>query len=109
MSTYHDLYITTPHIQRRSIGSLPYELMITCTRAGGWELWRMNVHGISDELLAGEYAHPDQWLVLDVAGHVIVDSRGRPPLEEQPEVAASAPKVHSDLTGPKKRPHRAKK
>ena len=28
-------------------------------------------------ILAGEYEGPEKWLILDVAGHVIVDSRTR--------------------------------
>jgi len=76
--SYHDLYITTIGIQRTRLFDLPYGFRVVCTRVSGWELWRFpdrNPH--EPELLAGEYDAPDNWLVLDVAGQVIVDSRGR--------------------------------
>jgi hypothetical protein len=78
----HDLHITTAQISRTSIFNLPYCLRVTCDRTAGWELWDMGQmqypkglpvsRGV---LLAGEYGGPGDWLVLDVAGHVIVDSR----------------------------------
>ena len=71
--SYHDLHITTEKIPRTSIFNLPFNLMVTCTRVGGWELWDTSA-GISNSVrLAGEYEY--DWLVLDVAGHVILDSR----------------------------------
>ena len=71
--SYHDLFITTENISRTSIFNLPFSLMVTCTRVGGWELWDIS-SGFSDAVrLAGEY--DNNWLVLDVAGHVILDSR----------------------------------
>lgn len=66
MSSYHDLHITTAFIPRTSIFNLPFNLMVTCTRLGGWELWESQV------LLAGEYSQ--NGLILDVDGNVIVDS-----------------------------------
>jgi hypothetical protein len=77
--SYHDLFITTPDIPRTSVFNLPYGLQVTCCRVSGWELWRTATRPADWRLLAGEYAAPDRWLVLDVAGHVIVDSRGRAP------------------------------
>jgi hypothetical protein len=84
--SYHDLYITTAQIPRTSIFNLPYGLQVTCNRVAGWELWDMDQmqrpSGLSPSrgvLIAGEYDGPDKWLVLDVAGHVIVDSREREP------------------------------
>lgn len=70
MTTYHDLYITTAEMVRTSIFDLPFDMMVTCTRVGGWELWQDRV------LIAGEYH--DDGMRLDVAGHVIVDSLHRP-------------------------------
>lgn len=72
--SYHDLYITTERIPRTSISDLPHSLMVLCTRAGGWELWeRYDRH---ERPLAQEYCgEGGNWLVLDVAGAVIVDSR----------------------------------
>jgi hypothetical protein len=73
--SYHDLHITTPDIPRTSIFSLPYGLQVTCSRVAGWEFWHTANHPSAWVLLAGEYADLDKWLVLDVDGHVIVDSR----------------------------------
>lgn len=85
--SYHDLHVTTAKIPRTSIFNLPYGLQVncsvTCSRVAGWELWRTATRPQDWELLAGEYAHPDKWLVLDVNGHVIVDSRGREPEPEE--------------------------
>jgi hypothetical protein len=67
--SYHHLHITTDKIPRTSIFNLPYGTMITCTRTGGWELWENNY------LIAGEY--DDNGLLLDVDGHVIIDSLAR--------------------------------
>ena len=73
MPSYHDLHITTATIPRTSILNLPFGLEVSCNRVSGWQLWR---HGIEvEQLLAGEFDGPDQWLVLDIAGTVILDSR----------------------------------
>jgi len=82
--SYHDLHITTTSIERTSIFDLPYNLLVTCTRAGGWELWD---HDRKAPAIAGSFKDPgplciaseyrgraDEGLRLDVAGHVIVDS-----------------------------------
>lgn len=76
--TYHDLHITTADLPRTSIFNLPYDVEVTCTRIGGWQVWRRFPEtdiAAQPALVAGEYAGPESWLVLDVAGHVIVDSR----------------------------------
>jgi hypothetical protein len=78
VSSYHDLHITTAEIPRTSIFNLPYGLEVVCNRVTGWYLTRLD--GCSPGarwVLAGEYDGPDKWLVLDVAGHVILDSRER--------------------------------
>jgi len=76
LNSDHDLFITTPTLERTSIFDLPFNVMVTCTRTGGWELWQVPDSGIKDaKLLAGEYEGEDKWLLLDVAGRVIVDSR----------------------------------
>lgn len=76
--SYHDLYITTPSITRTSIFNLPFRVQVRCTRVGGWQVWALAEKSMGhvvepEELLGGEY--DDKWLVLDVAGHVICDSR----------------------------------
>jgi hypothetical protein len=73
--TYHDLYVTTADIKRARIFDLPYGLDVRCCRVAGWQLWNMNTP--EPVCLAGEFDGADKWLVLDVAGHVIVDSRNR--------------------------------
>lgn len=70
MTSYHDLHITTATIPRTSIFDLPYGLEVTCNRVGGWGLWNANRRQV-----AGEFAK--EWLILDVGGHVIVNSRDR--------------------------------
>jgi hypothetical protein len=80
--SYHDLHITTPDIPRTSIFDLPYRLKILCTRVGGWEAWAMPEFELREELLGGEYDYDAQsgegkWLILDVAGYVICNSRDR--------------------------------
>lgn len=72
--SYHDLYITTATIPRTRLFNLPFALMVTCTRVGGWELLDCSKGIAEARILAGEYAGP-AWLVLDVNGHTIVDSR----------------------------------
>lgn len=73
LPSYHDLHITTATTPRTSISALPYGHEVTCTRPRGWSLWAGN-----GSLLAGEFEGPSLWLVLDVAGHVILDSRTQP-------------------------------
>jgi hypothetical protein len=63
--SYHDLHITTVGINRTSIFNLPFGYEVSCNRVGGWCLW------LNGQQVAGEYG---QGLILDVAGHVIVDS-----------------------------------
>lgn len=76
--SYHDLHITTAEIERTSIFNLGYGLTVQCTRTAGWQLWKTSSSELRDwKLLAGEYEEPGKWLVLDVNGTVIVDSRNR--------------------------------
>jgi hypothetical protein len=82
--SYHDLHVTTAEIERSSIFDLPYGLSVQCSRVSGWQLWRTAASLCDWTLLGGEYDGPDHWLVLDVAGTVIVNSRDRqdPPEEK---------------------------
>lgn len=84
--SYHHLHITTAKIPRSRLFDLPYGLSVTCNRVSGWEAWQAPGDGPASEsvLLGGEYAGPDRWLVLDVAGYVILDSR-KPEAEPAPE------------------------
>lgn len=84
--SYHDLHITTAKIPRTSVFNLPYGLQVQCTRVSGWQLWQSATRIQDWKLLAGEYDKPEDWLVLDVDGHVILDSRRDPePGEEDPD------------------------
>jgi hypothetical protein len=80
--SYHDLHLATPEIERTSIFNLPCGLMVQCSRVAGWQLWETASDVRDWRLLAGEYAGPDKWLVLDAGGTVIVNSRDR---EDPPE------------------------
>lgn len=77
--SYHDLHITTATIPRTSIFNLPFGIEVTCNRVAGWTVWNSNGSANAErwQLLAGEYAGTGKWLVLDVAGHVIVDGRNQ--------------------------------
>jgi hypothetical protein len=66
---YHDLYVTTEAIPRTALFDLPFNLMVICHRTCGWELRDQK----RDVPIAGEYH--ENWLVLDVNGTVIIDSR----------------------------------
>lgn len=68
--------MTAPGIARARIFDLPYDYRVICSRISGWELWRTASRPEDWELLGGEYGG-GRWLVLDVAGYVIVDSRPR--------------------------------
>lgn len=70
--TYHDLHIRTETVPRTRIADLPYGYQVTCSRVAGWQLWLV-AEMTRERLIAGEY--DDEWLVLDVNGYVIVDSR----------------------------------
>jgi hypothetical protein len=76
--SYHDLYITTNGIKRTSIFNLPFNVVVTCTRAGGWEVWDTHVNGFPVRgdrwtLMGGEYSE-EKPLRLDVKGTTVVDS-----------------------------------
>lgn len=73
--SYHNLHITTAKIPRKSIFNLPYGLEVSCNRVSGWTLWNTWEKQGEHEKLASEYGDDDEWLVLDVNGFVICDSR----------------------------------
>jgi hypothetical protein len=80
LPSYHDLHITTPDIPRTSIFNLPFRVQVHCTRVNGWQVWAIKERNLPEESLGGEYGYDAEtgegkWLVLDVAGHVICDSR----------------------------------
>jgi hypothetical protein len=71
--SYHDLFITTEGLERTSIFNLPFNMLVQCSRVDGWQIWHKPDPRRDYVLLAGEF--DPKWLVLDVGGHVIVDSR----------------------------------
>lgn len=78
--SYHDLHITTSSVSRTAIFNLPFRVHVRCCRVAGWEVWAMGERDLQEELLGGEYGYDAEtkegnWLVLDVAGYVICDSR----------------------------------
>jgi hypothetical protein len=73
--SYHDLYITMPDLPRTSILNLPYFAEVKCSRAKGWGVWGSS-NG-SSYLIAEEYETNGKWLILDIDGHIIVDSKNR--------------------------------
>jgi hypothetical protein len=81
--SYHDLHITTEKIPRTSIFNLPYNVDVICSRVAGWQVWDVSRGTHNERLVAGEFDL--SWLVLDVAGHVIVDSRAAADLPVQGE------------------------
>jgi len=70
--TYHDVYITTRDSERKSIFDLPYGYVINCSRTRGWSVW-LNETLVTDEFRSTYMPKP--WMVIDVAGHVIIDTR----------------------------------
>ncbi len=73
--SYHDLHITTSRNERTSIFNLPFRVQVTCSRTGGWSVWALKERNLPEELLGAEYGDAEHWLILDVAGHVICNSR----------------------------------
>jgi len=76
MPSYHDLHITTALGPRTSIFNLPYGYEVRCNRVAGWMLVRL----ADQAVVAGEYE--GRWLILDVDGHEIVNSRDRTDAEK---------------------------
>ncbi len=76
MFSYHDLHITTRDIKRTSIFNLPFRVQVHCTRASGWQVWAIAEGDLPEERLGGEFGG-ENWLVLDVSGYVLCDSRRR--------------------------------
>lgn len=70
--SYHHLHVMTAEIPRTSIFNLPYGYEVSCSRVTGWQLWRTAMNVTDGQLIAGEYAGRDKWLILDVDGIVIV-------------------------------------
>lgn len=72
--SYHDLFVTMFRTPRTSIFDLPFALDVRCNRVTGWQVWDTTPG--HERIVAKEYPGADLelGLLLDVAGHVIVDS-----------------------------------
>jgi hypothetical protein len=53
--SYRDVEFQVGDGYRQKLSEAPFELMITCTRVGAWELFGKNIGLNERELLAGEY------------------------------------------------------
>lgn len=70
--SYHDVEFEFEGQPRIKLFDAPFNVMITCTRVGGWELWEMRgAEGPNERILAGEYRKPS--LRIWVAGNLVVD------------------------------------
>ncbi len=76
--SYHDIFVTTKDRPREKLFNLAYDYELSCTRVAGWTLWfRGQAKDRSqDQLVGGEY-EKDKWLVIDLNGIEILDSRKR--------------------------------
>lgn len=90
--SYHNLHITTGKMPRTPISALPFGIDVRCCRTSGWQVWDMTYGGGVGVLMAGEY-DLNKWLVLDVDGYVIVDSRK---LSDMPEPTKEHSILESD-------------
>lgn len=72
--SYHDLYVTTPTMERTQFSRLSFSYFVLCTRTAGWELWNTGPDGdlMKATLVAGEYHSIG--LRLEVDGEPICDS-----------------------------------
>lgn len=75
--SYHDVEFQVGDGYRQKLSEAPFELMITCTRVGAWELFGKNIGLNERELLAGEYCSTP--LRLYVAGRQIVGAAPEAP------------------------------
>jgi hypothetical protein len=69
--SYHDVEVGFDG-KRGKLFDLSYGLELTCTRAGGWQLW--NKWEGRSTLVAGEYDSPE--LMVWVAGVLVCGSEG---------------------------------
>lgn len=73
--SYHDLYITTNEIPRTSISDLPFGVEVSCDRTTGWVVYYKQFK--KEPVCMGSEFDEENWLVLDVKGTIIVDSRSK--------------------------------
>jgi len=78
--SYHDVVVFVNDKPMR-VFDASYGMLLTCTRAGGWELWE-NWRGVKN-LLAGEY-HETNVLRIEIAGIPILGTN-KPILGAEPE------------------------
>lgn len=76
MLSYHQLFITTKNIERTSIFNLPFRVKVECKRTTGWQCVAMEENLLKYEILGSEF-DKENWLILDVNGHIICNSKER--------------------------------
>ncbi len=67
--SYHDVHLTLSDGKRQRLGDMPFNIELSCTRVGGWQVWVMNTDpgARSGNRLGSEY-DPVDWLVVDIDG-----------------------------------------
>ena len=78
--SYHALNLTTKTIPRTPLVRFQDRIDVTCGKVSGWEAWHIvtntdpKAHKPTTAVRLGGEFTPDNWIRLDVAGHIIVDS-----------------------------------
>ena len=71
--TYHDVVVTVNGTDYR-VFDQPYSLMLTCTRAAGWELWESFASKIHEpRLIGGEFNNDD--FKISIVNHIICERK----------------------------------
>jgi hypothetical protein len=76
----HILYVTTSKIPRTPITGMSSRIHISRGNRDGWGAWLLQEGDSPEEYLGGEF-EKDLWLVLDVDGRIICNSRDKAPTE----------------------------
>lgn len=80
VTSEHILYVTTSKIPRTPITALPTRIHVSTNKSGGWGVWALQEGDSPEEYLGGEF-EKDLWLVLDVDGRIICNSRDKASIE----------------------------
>lgn len=55
MFSCHDVEVEFEGQPRIALFDAPYGLELSCTRTGGWQMWKHNLRDGTSAILAGEY------------------------------------------------------
>lgn len=80
VTSEHILYVTTSKIPRTPITALPARIHVSRGNIDGWGAWLLQEGDSPEEYLGGEF-EKDLWLVLDVDGRIICNSRDKASVE----------------------------